>query len=297
VLPHRDDSDVEAPAPPSVFATPGEGEGHARHDPESAFGLYLEMARLLGRRTGEMHTALAIDHDDPAFSPEVAVPFARRSHYQALRNLAVRSLDLLAGRREALPEPLGDAAAAILERRQEILDRLRGIVDEPLGGSLIRIHGDFHLGQVLYTGRDFVIVDFEGEPARSLAERRRKRSPLTDVAGMLRSYHYAVETVLSQSTQRSGLRPGDSERLRPWANHWLAAVSRSFLGGYVAAARDAEILPPADAQLKRLLEIHLLEKALYELGYELNNRPAWAGIPLRGIVALLAEPRDGSDAG
>jgi maltose alpha-D-glucosyltransferase/alpha-amylase len=150
----------------------------------------------------------------------------------------------------------------------------------------MRVHGDFHLGQVLYTGSDFHIIDFEGEPARSPAERRRLRSPLADVAGMIRSFHYAAFGVLSMQLPGAQTRPEDRETLAPWARHFYQACSHAFLTSYLAASADAEFLPHNREQLRTLIEIQLVEKALYELLYELNNRPSWAELPLRGLLEL-----------
>jgi maltose alpha-D-glucosyltransferase/alpha-amylase len=255
---------------------------------EEAIGSYLDMARLLGRRTGELHAALASDSDDPAFAPEPLTPFVRRAFFQSLRNLAVRNLDALREALARLDPELRAPAQSLLEREGEILARLRASLDEPLGGRLIRCHGDYHLGQVLYTGRDFAIIDFEGEPARSLAERRRKRSPFADVAGMLRSFQYAAETVIGRGDDRGDpFRREDFQRVRPWAKMWAETVSAAFLGSYLGTALPTGIVPAEPDQQRVLLELHLVEKALYELGYEVNNRPDWVAIPLRGLLDLI----------
>jgi maltose alpha-D-glucosyltransferase/alpha-amylase len=146
----------------------------------------------------------------------------------------------------------------------------------------IRVHGDYHLGQVLYTGKDFVIIDFEGEPARPLSERRIKRSPLRDVAGMLRSFHYAAYTVFATRVA------AERGALEPWAQFWYEWVGSAFLRAYLHRAGDAAFLPRAREELATMLRVYLLEKAVYEVGYELNNRPDWTWIPLRAITQLLA---------
>ena len=147
----------------------------------------------------------------------------------------------------------------------------------------LRIHGDFHLGQVLYTGKDFIIIDFEGEPARSLSERRLKRSPLVDVAGMLRSFHYAAYHAIFSK----GVRPEDIPAMEKWAYFWYFWVSATFFKTYMKIAGQASFLPQTEAQLNILLRALSLEKAVYEVAYELNNRPDWVPIPLRGIMELL----------
>jgi maltose alpha-D-glucosyltransferase/alpha-amylase len=149
------------------------------------------------------------------------------------------------------------------------------------------VHGDYHLGQVLHTASGFAIIDFEGEPARTLADRRRKRSPLADVAGILRSYHYAAYGVLGGDVPGSDIRPDDRALLEPWARAWYAWVGSRFVAGYLEVEGIRALLPAASSDLGALLELHLLEKALYELGYELNNRPDWVAVPLRGIIDLL----------
>jgi maltose alpha-D-glucosyltransferase/alpha-amylase len=245
-----------------------------------------EMMELLGRRVAQMHAAL-VWPEDPAFAPERITPFAQRSFYQSLRNLAAQALGLLAARKATLDEALREAADTLLARRAALDAELRSVLAEAPGGRRIRLHGDLHLGQVLFTGRDFVLIDFEGEPARSLAERRRRRSALYDVAGMLRSFHYAAELALTEATEGSPLRAEDVARLRPWARRWVDVVSRAFLHGYFAQAGDAEWLPADESARQRLLAVHQLEKALYELAYELNNRPALVGVPLFALLELL----------
>jgi len=153
----------------------------------------------------------------------------------------------------------------------------------------IRCHGDYHLGQVLYTGKDFIIIDFEGEPARPLSERRIKRSPLRDVAGMLRSFHYAAYTALF-AEEAEGVyasHPAALAALEPWARFWYHWVAAVFLRTYREVASRASFLPRAREELQVLLDAYLLQKAVYEVGYELNNRPDWVRVPLRGILQLL----------
>ena len=167
------------------------------------------------------------------------------------------------------------------------MKRFRSILDRKITAMRIRVHGDYHLGQVLFTGKDFVIIDFEGEPAHSLSSRKIKRSPLRDVAGMLRSFHYAANTPLIGKMGGGGFRPADPSRLEPWANCWTLWVSAAFLSSYLEVSNRASFLPRSKDELSLLLSVYLLEKSIYELGYELNNRPDWVKLPLRGILQLL----------
>ncbi|HBX42569.1 MAG TPA: alpha-amylase, partial [Deltaproteobacteria bacterium] len=161
------------------------------------------------------------------------------------------------------------------------------ILDRKITAMRIRVHGDYHLGQVLFTGKDFLIIDFEGEPAHTLSSRRIKRSPLRDVAGMLRSFHYASNAPLIGKTGGSAFRTDDAARLEPWGHCWNLWVSAAFLKAYLKGASQASFLPRSREELSSLLSVYLLEKSIYELGYELNNRPDWVKLPLRGILELL----------
>jgi len=252
---------------------------------QELIGPYLASAQLLGRRTGELHVALASDAKNPAFAPEPFTALYRRSLYQSLRTLADQSLALLHKRSKNLPEEIRPAAERVLGLENDIFERFRKLVEAKIGALRIRCHGDFHLGQVLFTGKDFIIIDFEGEPARTISERRIKRSPLRDVAGMLRSFSYAAVTGLHSDAIRSE----DRLPLKPWAKFWRQWVSVNYLKGYFAASREANFLPNSAADMTLMLETYLLEKAIYELAYELNNRPDWVHVPLEGILSLFEE--------
>jgi maltose alpha-D-glucosyltransferase / alpha-amylase len=181
-----------------------------------------------------------------------------------------------------------ELANRLLEQEPDVMARFRTIIEEKVNGFRIRVHGDLHLGQVLYTGNDFHITDFEGEPIRPLSERRLKRSPLRDVAGMLRSFHYAVHAALIEQQERSNIADDDRQELQRWADCWYAYVSAAYLNGYLTVMDSSPVLPGDRAELAKLLDAYLLEKAVYELGYELGNRPAWAVIPLQGLLQLLS---------
>jgi maltose alpha-D-glucosyltransferase/alpha-amylase len=255
----------------------------------SMIGPYLESARLLGQRTSELHVALA-SAQDPLLAPEPFTSYNQRSWYQSLRNLTSRNLRLLSASIRAQEVPARAEAEAVLAQEDAILRRFSSIVLSPLHAMRIRCHGDFHLGQVLFKGNDFVIIDFEGEPARALTERRLRGTPMRDVAGMLRSFNYAVHDVLLQE-QASGLRDRGGSGLEAWGRFWGAAVSAAYLRGYLGVAKQAGLVPTSRDELELLLGTCLLEKAVYEIGYELNNRPDWLAIPLRGVLELL----DGSE--
>ncbi|HXT49618.1 MAG TPA: putative maltokinase [Thermoanaerobaculia bacterium] len=253
-----------------------------------ALGLYVGTATLLGTRTAEMHLALAAPTEDPAFTAEPFTSLYQRSMYQSIRSLSGRTLRLLRGALPRLPDEERERATELLGARQALLDRVSPLLAGRIDALRLRTHGDLHLGQVLYTGKDFVIIDFEGEPARPITERRHKRSPLRDVAGMVRSFDYVAHTGLAEARRR-GVVPAEQLQLaEAWARYWQRWASALFVRAYLGRAVDAPFLPVGDADRAVLLDALLLEKALYELAYELDHRPEWAGIPLRGVLALLA---------
>jgi maltose alpha-D-glucosyltransferase/alpha-amylase len=243
---------------------------------------YLASAELLGRRTAEMHLALA-DPDDAAFAPEPFGVEARDIVHREMTALAEQVLDLLAAKRDVIPDVLQPPVEAVLDAAPTLLERLDAMRGDAPAGVRIRIHGDYHLGQVLRTEEDFIILDFEGEPARSLAERRLKQPPLKDVAGMLRSFSYAAYAALFTFTLNAS---DDYALLAPWADAWQHWIGEAFLTSYRSTlGTDLGVQDPWE--FDRLLGAFILEKALYELRYELNNRPHWLGIPLVGILGTL----------
>jgi maltokinase len=230
--------------------------------------LHARLARL-GEVTGTMHRILASDPSDPAFAPEEpsaeALGILTASVDQEIESLFL-----------SLPDD--DVVAPIAGRAEEVRERLRQLTHAESVGRFIRHHGDLHLGQTLWTDGDCYVLDFEGEPGRPLHERRRKRSPLRDVAGILRSISYAV----SASELTRGYRVPDG---------WEERARGEFLYAYLDAT-DPSLLPPSRESIERLIEVFELEKAVYELRYDLDNRPDWVRIPVAGIVRLLEEPRD-----
>jgi maltose alpha-D-glucosyltransferase/alpha-amylase len=247
-------------------------------------GVYLEAGATLGRRTAELHLALAAPTDDPAFAPEALTDVDLQAQLAGIRQHASGVLDVLKERLSHLPDEVVEIAASLLSRRRQILDHFGTLNGDFQRTQRIRIHGDYHLGQVLRAKTDFVILDFEGEPARPLAVRRSKQCPLKDVAGMLRSFGYAAYAGLMNYTARH---PEDVTRLEPWAQLWERSAAAEFLHAYREAAQGADFLPPRDVDFRKLLNVFLLDKALYEVLYELNSRPAWVRIPLMGIMSLV----------
>ena len=243
---------------------------------------------LLGKRTAELHLALSSETNDTAFAPEPFTMQFQRKLEGSFAELTRRTLRLLRARLPDVSPEHRDQSRKIIEREQDTLQRFRKLLSAPIDAMRIRIHGDYHLGQVLYTGADFVIIDFEGEPARSLAERRIKQSPLQDVAGMLRSFHYAAFAPLLMPPAGSFVSVGKSAGLSRLAEAWSRCAADRFLGQYYETSGPARYLPAGADERANLLEMYLLEKAIYELGYELNNRPGWVGIPLEGISRLLS---------
>ncbi len=245
-------------------------------------GPFLGSAWLLGRRTAQLHLALGSRPDDPAFAPEPVTRMYQRSMYQSMRTQAVATL------RRLSQHQVGPEVEELLAREDELLSRYAVITGERISGQRTRIHGDFHLGQVLWTGRDFIIIDFEGEPARPLSERRIKRSPLRDVAGMLRSFDYATRTAMRWPWVQD-LSPEEKTSLADWAQAWTHWVSATYLDHYFDVVGDSPLLPETEEETRRLLHAQLLDKAVYEVGYELDNRPDWLPVPVRGLLDLLDE--------
>jgi maltose alpha-D-glucosyltransferase/alpha-amylase len=283
------DSVSNQPAPSSSSRTPSllhssVDESILReHSPN-----YLLAAKLIGQRTAAMHLAMATPSDDAAFAvvPTSGQDIAEdRERIEQQAAIAFNSLQAtLQSPPQGLPQQTVALAASLLQARERLLSSTRVLVGETESlGARIRIHGDYHLGQLLRTADDFLIVDFEGEPARSLEERRRKQSPLRDVAGMLRSFSYAANSALASYTETH---PSDATVLATWSSAWESAVGGVFLEAYAATMSEQPGLLPNPQQANAMLKSLVVEKALYELLYELNNRPTWLHIPLSGLLAL-----------
>ncbi len=239
-------------------------------------GFYERVVRL-GQRTAEMHLALASDSVTPAFAPEYFSANYQRSLYSSLRKLLRDRFKLLEQSLPKLNNETQKLAQEVLKMEDDILECFSQIYQTRISAIKTRIHGDYHLGQVLFTGKDFIIIDFEGEPGFSFSERRLKKNPLKDVAGMMRSFHYAA---FGKILLNENYREKDLEFLEQWAEQWQHYVSRFYLGAYLEKMGMEKSLSDED---EVLIRTYLLEKAVYELGYELNGRPDWVNVPLRGI--------------
>ncbi|WP_218081320.1 maltose alpha-D-glucosyltransferase [Anthocerotibacter panamensis] len=251
-------------------------------------GTYLHSAKLLGERTAEMHLALACDLEDPAFAPEPFNASYQRSVYQLMRSQTIHTLDVLKKQVRQLPQSAQALGLDLLSRREQLLERFRFLVDQKITAMRTRTHGDYHLGQVLHTGKNFVIIDFEGDPARPLSERRLKRLVLRDVAGMVQSFYYAVRSVLREQVAAGIVRPTGQERLESWALFWHHWVSTAYLEAYLITAGGETFIPQSHQEFQVLLDAYLLERAVYDLGNALSHRPERVEVLLQRLLELLS---------
>jgi maltose alpha-D-glucosyltransferase/alpha-amylase len=276
------------PAPAGVVAA---GDGATAID--DLIGSYLHVARLLGERTGTLHEALA-DRALAAFAPE---PFGRgsqRSLFQSLRNLTNQVCIRLARQRSRLRGAAQEEADRVLAEQDTLLRRFHKVLDQPIRGGRIRCHGDYHLGQLLFTGNDFVVIDFEADPEQTIGKRRLKHSPLRDVASLIRSFDYATHTVLYGLTDSRGRVPGvvrgeDRSALEPWAQMWCDRVAREFLAAYCAQVEPTGLLPPTEVEQQDLIEVFLLEAALDEIGRALERSLEGLIVPFKALLRMLGE--------
>ncbi len=272
--------------PPDIYAQKTSGQtmpGILRE----LCGSYLDAAALLAKRTAQLHVALASESTDPAFAPEPYTQQFQAALANSLRDKAQNAFALL---RSHVAEMTGDTRAEaerVLHAESKLLQSFATALSEQISATRTRIHGDYHLGQVLYTGSDFVIIDFEGEPARPISERSGKLSPLQDLAGMLRSFHYAAFASVFAMSAAADAPPEIVRQRLKVAQVWYLWVAAHFTNAYLKEAGRAPFIPASEKQFTDLLRLHLLEKAVYELNYELNNRPDWVRIPLAGTSSLL----------
>jgi maltose alpha-D-glucosyltransferase/alpha-amylase len=250
-------------------------------------GTFENAAHTLGVRTAALHAALSSHPELPDFTPEPFTDFYRYGLYHGMIGLMGRALEALRQRLATLPDATRKSAGELLANEAGILNGLAPLRDQRISGARIRLHGDYQLGNLLFTGSDIIIHNFDGPAGRPLSERRIKRSALRDVASMVRSLHYAAHAV------SFGLVPGmvkgraPDARLDRWAEHWHEWVSAMFLQGYLETAHGAEFLPRTAPEVEILLRAHLIEKALLEIIFELEHRPEWVGIPVHGLSLLL----------
>lgn len=254
---------------------------------QATIGTYLVNIQLLGKRTAELHLALASDSENPDFKPEPFTSLYQRSVYQNARNLTGQVFLSLRNHLYRVSDPL--LAQEVLERYQPCLDQFRRVLDQKITALRTRYHGDYHLGQVLYTGKDFVLIDFEGNTSRSLNDRRTKRSPLRDVAGMLQSFHDASAIALTNESNNAEFAPEQLEKMKHWAQLWQHRVSDAFLKAYLEVAQQGSFVPQNSEELQRLLDHYLLEKAIADLGKALSDRSHSLESALLRILQLCSE--------
>ena len=253
-------------------------------------GAFPDDCERMGVRIAEMHLALASDPDDARFAPERFPPNHQRSLYQSLRSRILRSFRFLEGALAGLDAEKQREIRALLSRREDILAALMEIVGRRISGMKTRVHGDYNLYQVLFTGRDFMIIDFEGEPGLAPGARRLKYSPLRDVADMIRSFYYAAYGALYHHT---AAHPEDLASLEPYASLWYRSLSRLFLSAYRKTMSPTGILPAEEAEQRILLRAFLLDKGIAGVVHELKERPEWLTIPVRGVQSILSETAAG----
>ena len=279
-----------APAPRDAW-TPG-----VAYQPPAEFhdllDAYLPAADRIGRVTADLHRAF-LSADDAGLSPEPFGKQYQRSVYQGLRNRVGVVFRTLAQELPELPDETRRLAVTALGLEQSLTRRHRAVLSAEVTGVRIRIHGNYHLGELLHTGSDFVVTDFEGDPDRPLTERRIKRSPLRDIADMVRSFHYAALSPLYGAESGKGTLPGrvreeDRAELFGWARFWATWVSARFVQSYYAGVAGAELLPGSPDVCRELLELMVLDRAVLELGRELAHRPDWVPVPLTGLIDMMS---------
>jgi len=257
------------------------------HRVHELIGTYGDSAQLLGRRTAELHGVLASEKIDPAFAPEAFTDHSRQAFYHGMLGLTAQTLPLLRMQLDTLPAEVQEDARKLIEKEEQIRRFFRPIPERRVPALRIRLHDDLRLEQILYTGKDFVFVGLGGRADRPLSERRIKRSPLRDVASILLSFEYAANAVLFDQVPGVTRRPEIMASLEFWKNYWRDWVSAMFLKSYCGHVDRAGLLLQNDADVRLLLDVFLMERALEEVGRELMERPAWVGVPVRLMLRLL----------
>ncbi|NBC83745.1 MAG: maltose alpha-D-glucosyltransferase [Bacteroidetes bacterium] len=273
---------------PSFTEHDGHEQGKTTGEVGDLIGyFFLEMTEKMAQRTGEMHLAFASLKGENEFEPENFSLLYQKSMYQSFRTLIKKTSATIKQEIKNLDDETSELGKYYLDNESEMLQHIKKSLETgKIKSQKTRVHGDYHLGQVLFTGKDFIIIDFEGEPARTLSARKLKYCPLKDVAGMLRSFHYAIYMGYFKHTQQVG---EDSELLEQWLEFWYDQVSKTFLDAYLKTVGDADFIPANAQQIEDLLRVYIIEKAVYEAGYELNNRPDWLTIPLNGLKKIMEQ--------
>jgi maltose alpha-D-glucosyltransferase/alpha-amylase len=267
-----------------ISLLPEDGVDQWCDDIDRLYAFPLDLASKLGQRTAEMHRALATETNDPAFKAEPLQRRHIREWCDAIKVDAERAFAAMASGGREIHETAAQYVTQLLDKREQVFSHIQAIADVNATGMVTRIHGDYHLGQVLVAKDDVVIIDFEGEPGRTLAERREKTSPLRDVAGMLRSLDYAASAALDRFAVRTR---GLPERVIAATVEWRKRAGRDFIDSYVETARGMASFPQDRGDAAALLDLFLLQKTLYEISYEAANRPSWLTVPVRGMLDLL----------
>jgi maltose alpha-D-glucosyltransferase / alpha-amylase len=251
-------------------------------------GSHVEITRRLGQRTAELHQALASRTDLPDFAPEPFTDFYRHGLYHGMLGQVNRAFEALRNRMPSLTSPTREETRALLDRESELRRYLQPLRDERIFATRIRHHGDYHLGNMLFTGNDVIVTNFEGDPNRPMSERRIKRSPLRDVASMMRSFHYVAHAVLFGHVPGIIPRKDAQPELEHWAHVWYSWIAGIFLSGYLDCAKDSAFVPRSPQELRTLLTAYMIEKSALEINHELEHRPDWLRIAVRGLHEQLA---------
>jgi len=252
-------------------------------------GTKVELLRLLGQRTAELHVALSSRQDIPEFAPEPFTDFYRMGVYHGMIGHLGRTFEALRGRSMKMGGVAQAEIKDLLEQEGVLRGLLHALRDERITSTRIRHHGDFHLSHMLFTGNDVVFTDFDGAPDRPLSERRIKRSALRDVACMIRSFNYVSYAVLFGQVPGIVAAPETKPQLEIWAKAWRTWTSAIFLKAYLDTAKSGEFVPPSAKERRILLRSYLIEKCLLEINHELEYRPDWLRIPVRGILDQLKQ--------
>jgi maltose alpha-D-glucosyltransferase/alpha-amylase len=265
-------------APPAAAGLMAQGEP----PPEltEAMGGAIALAELLGERMAELHIALSAA-DSPRMRPQVFNAHAQRSFYQAMRTEAKATAMAL---RSVAPGSVEGELPSPIEVERGIMSRVERLLGEQIDGLRIRVHGDLHLGQVLVRGGDISFIDFEGEPSRPLGERSIRRTPVVDVAGMVRSYDYAADAALRASVERGA---GSRQALEPWAHAFETWCAQQLVQAYLERIAKEDILPSDPDDTAALLDIAIIQKAAYEVRYEVGHRPDWLMVPLTALQRMI----------